>query len=418
MFRCVSVRLSLAGIMVEFSQLFPSKIHVLIEWLFSTEPDTRLIITVVSESGTILIYNSSQLIWAAQLSFVPTAICRTNVTGLPGAIGTLCENGKVDISYLGSDPQLFQVPPLNMQKLNFEKTQNELIQLEKEIKAGIDFTDVSSVNEAAERDLNITFTIDPTLLNCEYTTNIRNTTVPIEDVKMVRASVKLYAKTLLEHIQVHFHCSAPLLAKKAIHSFEQLSINQQETIEAYFYVDNTCNVSSAMVTVITSFVNKQSIPRVIEKRQFLPLSMFYKLHAPQKESLIKLTLTTNLESTPSIERIFSEHFDIDSAPNALGFRSTYTGKLVTIVAAKNSNRYRIQSDHLPAMACILEALLRGIKDNADAKVRISTTSPLPINALISHVDAHYKSYEKVGIIRVRIGDANHFTMLTVSFFYV
>lgn len=293
-----------------------------------------------------MIYNTSQLIWAAQLSYIPIAIYRTNVNGLPGAICTLCDNGKIDVSYLGSDPQMFQVPPLNMQKLNFEKTQNELIELEKEIKAGIDFTDVSTINANAERDLNIDFTIDTTLHMCKYsmssaitpTTNAMQ--MPsMDDMRMVRAIVKLHAHIQLKQIQLQFYCASPLVASNAIQSIRQMNANQHEQIETDFYMSDSCDISSIAVTAVVSFINRHSIPRVIEKTQLLPLPMFYKVFSPQKESTIKLTISVNQTNAPHLEQLFTPDFLIDSH-NATGFRSIYTGKIVTIVAAKNSNRYR------------------------------------------------------------------------------
>lgn len=328
-------------ILMRLYYLFTWHFFTSTDLIFSfTEPDARLIITIVSESGTILIYNTSQLIWAAQLSYVPMAICRTNVNGLPGAICTLCENGKIDVSYLGSDPQMFQVPPLNMQKLNFEKTQTELIELEKEIKAGIDFTDMSTINASAERDLNVHFSIDSTLEPCKYSTKIPSTIVPIDDIKMVRATIKLHAKTNLEQIQVQFYCAEPLMASKAIHSFQQMNANQEEIVETYFYMENSYDIASASVMAVASFINKNTIPRVIEKTVRLPLAMFCKMFAPQKESTIKLTITINQTTVPGIDQLFANDFSIEPTHNAIGFKSIYSGKIVTIVAAKNSNRYR------------------------------------------------------------------------------
>lgn len=303
-----------------------------------TEPDARLIVTIVSESGTILIYNTSQLIWAAQLSYIPIAICRTNVNGLPGAICTLCDNGKIDVSYLGSDPQMFQVPPLNMQKLNFEKTQNELIELEKEIKAGIDFTDVSTINASAERDLNVDFSIDATLQMSKYSS--KSMPLPMEDMRMVRATIKLHAHIQLQQIQVQFYYAAPLLASNAIHSIRQMNANQKEQTETDFYMGDCCDIATTAVTVVVSFINRHSIPRVIEKTKFLPLSMFYKLFAPQKESTIRLTISVNQTTAPNLEQLFTPEFLIDSAQNAVAFKSIYSGKIVTIVTGKSSNRYR------------------------------------------------------------------------------
>lgn len=235
---------------------------------------------------------------------------------------------------------MFQVPPLNMQKLNFEKTQTELIELEKEIKAGIDFTNVSSINATAERDLNIDFSINSNLEACTFRTNISNNVVPLNEVQMVKASVKLHAQTHLEQIQVQFYCSAPLIASNTIRSFQQLSANQEEQVDTYFYMSNTCDIATAVVTVVSSFINKHSIPRVIEKTKFLPLTMFYKVCAPQKDSNIKLTINMNSTTLPTMEQLFSPDFQIDSTHNAAGFKSIYSGKMVTIVVAKTSNRYR------------------------------------------------------------------------------
>lgn len=275
------------------------------------------------------------------MSYIPIAICRTNVAGLPGAICTLCDNGKIDVSYLGSDPQMFQVPPLNMQKLNFEKTQTELIELEKEIKAGIDFTDVSTINASAERDLNVDFSIDATLQMSKYSMNFGNSTMPaMDDMRMVRATIKLHAQIQLQQIQVQFYCAAPLIASNAIYSIPQMNANQMEKTETDFYMGDCCDIATTAVTAVVSFINRHSIPRVIEKTKFLPLPMFYKVFAPQKESTIKLTISVNQTIGPNLEQLFTPDFLIDSAHNATGFKSIYSGKIVTIVAAKNSNRYR------------------------------------------------------------------------------
>lgn len=310
------------------------------EQLTFVEPDSRLLITVVSDSGTLLIYNTNDLMWAAQLSDVPISICRTNLNGLPGAICALSENGKIDVSYLGSDPQTFQVPPLNLQKLNFEKTQTELMELEKEIKKGVDFSDVSTINAIAERDLNVDLYIGSTLETCTHRTQIPVAAIPAENVKMISVSVALHAKTTLEQVQIQFHCAAPLIASNPIHSYQQMIANQNERIDTWFYMNNNCDLASTTITAVVSFINKQTIPRVIEKTKSLPLSMFYTLFMPQKESSIKLTIAVSQSTVPGFDQLFAEAFPMESTHNAIGLKSIYSGKLVTIVIAKSSNRYR------------------------------------------------------------------------------
>lgn len=44
--------------------------------------------------------------------------------------------------------------------------------------------------------------------------------------------------------------------------------------------------------------------------------------------------------------------------------------------------------------------MQRIEKYAQPKVQIVNSSPLPVNCLISLVDAHYKSYQNLQIIRV------------------
>lgn len=306
------------------------------------EPDAKLIITVISDSGTILIYNLANLLWAAQLADVPAAIVRSNLDSLAGAIVTLNETGKIDVSYLGAEPQLFQVPPLNLQKMNFEKTQSELILLEKEIKLGIDFTDSTAINNTAERDLNVQFDVSKTLEPSKFHVQTLNSPSPAtEDVKMILVNVTLHARCNLDQIQVQFHVDSPLKCSETIFTFQKLDAENTEQVDTWIYIDSTLDPVSPSVTAIVSFINKQSIPRVIEKQQQLPLFMFYRLHQPQKDATIKFTVSIEKSAAPSIEQLFGDDFSLEpNSHGAIGFRSIYTGHTVTLVAAKNSNRYR------------------------------------------------------------------------------
>lgn len=314
--------------------------------IFVLEPDAQLIVSLVSDNGTMLIYRKTDLVWAAQLNDVPVAICRSNLNGLAGAIVILSQNGKVNVSYLGSEPQLFEVPPLNLQKMNFEKTQTELVELEKEIKKGIDFTDASMSNAKADHDLSVELAIDSSLETSRYPTKIASSTIPSDDMKVASVKILLHAHTSLEQIQVQLHVSAALKCTRDIWSFQDMAIDKREQLESKVYVEHNIDITSAAVTAIVSFINKHSIPRVIEKKKFLPLTMFYRLNQPQKDAVVKLTVNVDKAEAPSIDQLFSEDFVLD--PNlhvALGLKSIYSGKIVTIVTGKHSNRYRYVCDN-------------------------------------------------------------------------
>lgn len=109
--------------------------------MFHTEPNAKLMIAVISDNGSLLIYDHTTLVWAAQLSVSsPVAIQRSNIHGLPGAIVTLNRKGTVNVAYLGSDPHVFKAPPLDLKQLDFQRAHSELTELEKQIQQGVDYS--------------------------------------------------------------------------------------------------------------------------------------------------------------------------------------------------------------------------------------------------------------------------------------
>lgn len=90
---------------------------------------------IVTETSTLLVYDNATLRWSAQLSFQPIAISRGFFGCLSGALVLLSEDGLLQFSYLGTEPQLFTAPPLQNQELDFEKAEQELNTLNKIIKS-------------------------------------------------------------------------------------------------------------------------------------------------------------------------------------------------------------------------------------------------------------------------------------------
>lgn len=104
----------------------------------NAEPDCKLIIAVATENRSLLIYHNSTLVWCAELSEETIAIKRGNFVSLTGALVTLNSTGKVSVGFLGSDPVIFKVPPMNLSKLDYEKSKAELEEMEREINSSID----------------------------------------------------------------------------------------------------------------------------------------------------------------------------------------------------------------------------------------------------------------------------------------
>lgn len=90
-------------------------------------------IAVTTENRSLLIYHHSELVWCAQLLDQTIGIQRGNFVELAGGLITLTSTGKVAIGYLGSNPDVFKVPSMNLAKLDYDKSKQELEEMEKEI---------------------------------------------------------------------------------------------------------------------------------------------------------------------------------------------------------------------------------------------------------------------------------------------
>lgn len=78
------------------------------------------------------------MVWCAELPDETIAITRGNFVSLTGALVTLNSTGKVSVGFLGSDPIIFKVPPINLSKLDYEKSKTELDEMEREINSSVD----------------------------------------------------------------------------------------------------------------------------------------------------------------------------------------------------------------------------------------------------------------------------------------
>lgn len=90
---------------------------------------------VVSDTSTLLIYQETSLKWSTQLLFIPIAISRAFLKNIQGALCLLSEDGRFQLSYLGTRPNLFTAPPLVSKDLDFETVEQELNTLNRMIKS-------------------------------------------------------------------------------------------------------------------------------------------------------------------------------------------------------------------------------------------------------------------------------------------
>ncbi|XP_055630807.1 protein PTHB1 [Toxorhynchites rutilus septentrionalis] len=354
------------------------------------EPGARLMIAIVSENGSLLLHENNQVVWSVELSEIPVALDRANVSGLPGALVTLGSTGVIDVGYLGSEPYLFKVPPMNLVPVEIDKCQNEIMEMEKEIRSGADFSDIAVINATAERDVVLDSSLDNKLLECTYPSNIVNTD---SSIKMCLLTVTARVQINVEFLQICITTDPAIECSNETFLFRDIHAESTQEMTAWIYPGAAAVPASLDVKISCSYTNKKGITRVLQKLARLPLKLFVKTSQPSKETNHKITLTCH-DSTDTIQQLFPE-FITDGSPHALGLLSLSTGAKVTIIAAKNSNRYRVQSNDLCAIPLIIDSLIERItsrnnkSDAVRASISVSFNPPI-IERILVEIEQHYQ----------------------------
>ncbi|XP_059615295.1 protein PTHB1 [Phlebotomus argentipes] len=357
------------------------------------EPDVRLMIAIATEMGSFLIYEESKLIWSAQLPEVPVAVTRGTFTDLSGGIVTLSDTGVLTVGFLGSEPQIFKVPALNLKHLTVEKAQKELEDLEGEIKSGIDFTDISLINAAAERELSVNVSISKVLVQSIYAPK-DDESDDGESPKMCEISVVLKASIAIDHAQVIVNADPPLMAKDPVHVFRDVESKATRRVSTWIYMAKRLDPPSLQISVLVSSINRQGIPRVCEKKIFLPIGLVYKSGSAQKEAKYKIVVEAE-NVAKNVAELFAE-MQFEASAQAIAFKSIYSGISTTIVAAKNSNRYRIQSDNLEALSGILSLFLSRLQTSPnDSGEKIKISGVFFTEELIHTIDNHARCAQEM-----------------------
>lgn len=93
---------------------------------------------VASEDSKLNIYEGTSLLWSCDLTHRPISIARCYLNSLPGGIVTLSTNGVVNVSYLGTEPDLnANGKPMN-DIVDPDQVQDELVVVENSLQKVMD----------------------------------------------------------------------------------------------------------------------------------------------------------------------------------------------------------------------------------------------------------------------------------------
>uniref|UniRef100_A0A182J337 Uncharacterized protein n=1 Tax=Anopheles atroparvus TaxID=41427 RepID=A0A182J337_ANOAO len=153
----------------------------------------------------------------------------------------------------------------------------------------------------------------------------------------------------------------------------------------------------------------------LQREAHLPLRLFVKGCQPSKEAQHKITLSG--ATVTRLAQLFPEFIPEGSAasPSALGLQSLLTtggdGRRVTIVAAKNTNRLRVQSDDLAMLSMVVECLLRRVSGaiatddemrKEPPKARLILSGVPAVNELLRVFQIHHELRKELKLLETEL----------------
>ncbi|CAH0555835.1 unnamed protein product [Brassicogethes aeneus] len=351
--------------------------------------DDRILTLIVSETSTLIIYQNSSVKWSAQLQFLPICITRAFLRGIWGATVLLSEEGRLECCYLGTDPSLFVAPVLNVKEINFDEAETQLAELNRIIKSAHG-NDIKVTNASAEKELTIIINASPHLEEGAFKTNINTT----EKQKMCVIKIDVVPQAVFEELQLSYCVKTPLKVTPQVHFFTNLS--ERTSVNCHCFLDESYEVCSLNLTVVASYISSLGVPRTLTKNVMLPITLAVDSCAAQKDSAHKVTVNVN-ESPVPLTVLFPE-FSVENSNNAIGFKNiSGSGKVVSILLAKSSGRYRLQSDSFASLNLLIEIILVRLAKHFSNKCefKVSYASALPANELLSYVNSHFNVRQRV-----------------------
>eukprot|EP00960_Hanusia_phi_P040174 754286-Hanusia_phi.AAC.3 len=351
-------------------------------------------------TGQLLVYNYDlKLLWAALLEFPPISVGVISAGGVKGLVGTLGENGDVMLSYMGTEPSSQVINNQDKKQLNYENMDEEHRRLLSIIR-----------KSTTERKTEPT---DRLILRAQVPNSIDG---GYSDLKWqnIQVTVKLFmsytGQDSLENIKLTVKVPEPFICNidnREIPFLEGGS-GTPRTISMVFGVSSPNMATDTEVSVVASYHSKTGDPRIVSTSFALPLALCGRGMPPVKDGMYKITLDINQEP-PSLLALFEDvpFHGGSTLPNVFSFLY-HDGNQATIIVAKNTNRFRIQSAAFASLAMLASELARRLKlhfASAENEFMIGFNDDLgeQFDIYSKIIDSHFDSRKALKVVTLLDG---------------
>ncbi|XP_017762295.1 PREDICTED: protein PTHB1 [Eufriesea mexicana] len=373
------------------------------------EPDGKLMVLVIADTSTLMIYEGSTVKWSAQLPFPPVTVARVQLEHLQAAIVVLSADGRLEACYLGTEPSLFVAPPLHPRGYDYADADRQLSELRAASARRNDSKDDSQDDRTSDAgvDAELIVSVSVSLDSESPGGNASHGTRRSEDdaaqhPPVCNLSIELSSYAILRDVQVCVDVCKPLVATDHFHVLPNLC--ERHVAKTAVYVDGDWPAFSSAVTITVSYRTDAGVLRALRRSSQLPLKTMLRSCPPETTSSF-VTVMKSKAPLLTFAHLFPE-FSADQCQrqgwNALGLRHVLSGQTVTVVSGNASNRYRVQSNDGLSSILVLHRLIE--RSTAKNEGSLATSiGQSHIRSMHQRIDDHFRVRREIERITDEIG---------------
>ncbi|XP_076375153.1 protein PTHB1 [Megalopta genalis] len=370
------------------------------------EPDGNLMVIVVADTSTLMIYEGTKLKWSAQLPFAPVTIARAHLQHLQGAIVALSDDGRLEACYLGAEPGLFVAPPLHSRGYDYTAAESQLAELRALLQKSKSSEDRAK-NAMTDAELIVAVNVSPDLEVLGRPIGSDDDSHDKEDRPIAsKVVIELSSYASLLDVQICVDVCKPLVATQDFQVVPNL--RGRYSLETTVYVNGDLPPVSCEINVIVTYRtdSEDGRLRTVRKTGQLPLKMMLKCCPPESASTFTTVIKRN-DPLVGLNHLFPELTTNRTQGqrqnwNALGLRHSNNGNVVTIVSGNASNRYRVQSSDGLSTTLVVQQLINRLEEKTLGGLS-ATIGQNHLRLIQSRIEAHFLARRKIEGITNEIG---------------
>ncbi|KAJ1373160.1 hypothetical protein KIN20_035501 [Parelaphostrongylus tenuis] len=313
---------------------------------------TSIRFCVATSAHTLLVFADTKLMWNCQTEDTVISLKLSNYNSTyQYVLSMLSTEGRVFIGYLGTEPNLYKVPPLESRFVDFKAKIKEMREIEASIK---DIGQAGSEKKSA-------FVIKCFPGELEKATvehNVKN------DAPVCPLTVSLQGVESAANVKINVRSTMQTTSRQ----FVIERSGDSGSVKIPFFVGDNMPVSTTVhlaahcsETQATSFASIR-----------LPLTAMFTEASPERNASYKLTLDSD-RPCADLNTLFRE-FQTEN-PTSIGFRVHGYDATAAIFTANKSNRYRIQTDYPQLLNVVVTELVERLRDT-QGNVQLHANVPM------------------------------------------